>query len=129
MLLLMKKAFDLQGAVLFQRERLRRLRQTRTLRLEKARKDFAAISAMIIEKYKPAAVYQWGSLLDGEHFSEISDIDIAVEGVKSPEEFFSLLGDAMNMTEFPLDIVQMEKVEPEFRSQILKRGRIVYERP
>jgi hypothetical protein len=33
----------------------------RTLQAEKARKDFAAISAMTIAKYKPAAVYQWGS--------------------------------------------------------------------
>lgn len=129
MLLPMEKAFDMEGAVRFQKERLRRLREKRAVRLKQARRDFEAISGMIIEKYKPAAIYQWGSLLRENHFSEISDIDIAVEGITSPEDFFSLLGEAMQMTEFPLDIVQMEKIEPEFRSQILKRGRVVYERP
>ena len=32
------------------------------------------------------------------------------------------------MTEFPVDIVQLERIEPEFRELLLKKGRIVYER-
>jgi predicted nucleotidyltransferase len=73
-------------------------------------------------------VYQWGSLIDGSHFSEISDIDIAVEGIRTADKYFALLGDAMVMTEFPLDIVQLEKIDPEFRKQIMIRGKLVYER-
>ena len=51
--------------------------------------------------YRPLRVYQWGSLLHPEHFSEISDIDIALEGLSSPEEYFAILGDVMNMSSFP----------------------------
>jgi hypothetical protein len=31
-------------------------------------------------------------------------------------------------TSFPLDCVQFEKIEPEFRDYIVRKGRIVYER-
>jgi predicted nucleotidyltransferase len=124
----MGEKFDYQGAVRFQKERRNKRRETLSLKLEEARRDFAAITTMIIEKYKPAAVYQWGSLIDGSHFSEISDIDIAVEGIRTADKYFALLGDAMVMTEFPLDIVQLEKIDPEFRKQIMIRGKLVYER-
>ena len=59
-----------------------------------ARKDFQKIIEMIIRKYQPRRIYQWGSLLNERHFTERSDIDIALEGITSPEDFFALLGDA-----------------------------------
>jgi len=40
---------------------------------------------MIVREYKPLRIYQWGSLLEDRHFSEISDIDIAVEGITDAE--------------------------------------------
>ncbi len=43
-------------------------------------------------------------------FSEISDIDIALEGLSGPEEYFAILGDAMFMTSFPLDIIELEMI-------------------
>jgi len=43
----------------------------------------------------------------------MSDIDIAVAGLATVEDFFALLADAMAMTTFPLDIVELERVEPE----------------
>jgi hypothetical protein len=33
----------------------------------------------------------------------------------------------MEMTKFPLDIVQLEKIEPEFAELILLKGKIIYE--
>ncbi len=96
-------------------------------RLEKAREDFSAIVAMIIRKYHPARIYQWGSLLTGKHFSKISDIDIGVEGIKSAEQFFRLYGDADEMTKLSVDIVELDKIEPEFRDQIIAGGKIIYE--
>ena len=70
---------------------------------------------------------QWGSLLDLEQFDENSDIDIAIEGITEAERYFALLGDAMEMTRFPLDIIQLEKIEPEFAELILLKGKIIYE--
>ncbi|MEW6756572.1 MAG: nucleotidyltransferase domain-containing protein [Candidatus Latescibacterota bacterium] len=91
--------------------------------------DAARIVAVIAERYRPARIVQWGSLLDADRFREYSDIDLAVEGVVGAERFFALLHDAEAETRFPLDIVQLEHVEPEFRALILEKGQVVYERP
>ena len=92
-----------------------------------ARRDFDRIVEHIAETYAPRRVYQWGSLLDFSRFSEISDIDIALEGIGGPEEFFAILGDAMKMTDFPLDILEIEKLDIETADRIRGRGMLVYE--
>ncbi len=90
--------------------------------------DFNQIVEMIIQKYRPAKIYQWGSLLNERLFSERSDIDIALEGLDSVEDYFALLGDAEAMTSFPLDIVWLEKIHPLHAESIKKKGKLVYER-
>jgi aryl carrier-like protein len=52
---------------------------------------------MIIQNYHPKQIIQWGSLLESRHFSEASDIDLAVVGLDSLS-FMRLLADAENMT-------------------------------
>lgn len=83
---------------------------------------------MIIKKYNPKRIWQWGSLLDQFFFSNISDIDIAVEGIKDWKTFSAMLGDAWEMTDFYLDLVTIEDVIPIYRKHIKKNGRLVYER-
>lgn len=83
---------------------------------------------VIRDRYAPRRIWLWGSLGDASKFDERSDIDIGVEGVTGAEAWFRLLGDAMQLTTFPLDIVQMEPIEPEFREIIEMKGRVVYER-
>jgi predicted nucleotidyltransferase len=90
--------------------------------------DFESILKMIVASYCPERVYQWGSLLRPERFRDYSDIDIAVEGSMSPDAYFEMLGKAQTMTEFPVDIVQLDKIEPEFSESIRQQGRVVYER-
>ncbi len=97
-------------------------------RFKKAWKDFDKIVEMLIKKYNPQRIYQWGSLLNEDHFSNISDIDIAVEGVLNVKEYFKMFGDADEMTDFHLDLAQIEKVEPLFAKKIREKGRLVYER-
>ena len=98
------------------------------IRFHNARENFDRIVALIIQKYHPRRIYQWGSLLNREHFSFISDIDIAVEGITSADEFFAMYGDAESITNFPLDLVQIEKVNELHARSIREKGRIVYER-
>ena len=98
------------------------------VRLQEARADFERIVQHIIAAYHPTRVYQWGSLVDGAHFTERSDIDIAVEGVRDAESFFAMLRDASSMTRFSVDLVQMETIHPVFVESIKERGRVVYER-
>ncbi len=102
-------------------------RQAELKRFAAATDDFSAIIQMIISRYSPKKIVQWGSLLHPEQFDENSDIDIAVQGITDAERYFALLGDAMQMTCFPLDIVQLEKIEPEFAELILLKGKIIYE--
>lgn len=97
-------------------------------RFNAASLDAGVIVQAILSKYKPQRIYQWGSLLHPERFNENSDIDLAVEGITDAETFFSLLGDAMKLTRFSLDIVQIEKIEVEFALSIRQSGKVVYER-
>ena len=97
-------------------------------RFARAVKDARAIIAAIAEQVNPRRIYQWGSLLDRARFSEISDIDIAVEGLRGPEEFFLALGIAMEGTSLPVDLVELEKVPPAIARRIRERGALVHER-
>lgn len=54
--------------------------------------------------------------------------DIAVEGIADARAFLDLLGTAADMTQFPLDLVEWEKLDGERREAILRRARVVYER-
>jgi predicted nucleotidyltransferase len=96
-------------------------------RLSEARRDLDRIVRHIAETYQPRRIYQWGSLVDGKHFSERSDIDIALEGITDAATFFSILADAESMTRFPVDIVQMETIHPAYAESIRARGRVIYE--
>ena len=90
--------------------------------------DAKIIIDMIIKEYNPVRIYQWGSLLYPSNFRTYSDIDIGVEGINSSETYFALLGAAQSITKFPVDIVKMEKIEPEYAEDIRTNGRLVYER-
>jgi len=104
-------------------------RKARNIRKwRRASEDAKRIIALITREFDPHAVYQWGSILEAESFSEISDIDIAVEGVDSAEAFFALVARAEELTDFPLDIVQLEHVEPEYANLIRTHGRCAYVR-
>jgi len=120
--------FDYAAAVANLKRRFEKRRNERLALHEKASRDCAAIVKMIIADYKPTRIYQWGSLLRPEQFDENSDIDIAVEGVSEPGAWFAMLGKAMDMTSFPLDIVDIDKIEPAHVDSIRNRGAIVYEK-
>jgi predicted nucleotidyltransferase len=97
-------------------------------RFTAATHDARVIVTMIASEYRPRRIYQWGSLLHPDRFDENSDIDLAVEGITDAETYFKVLGDAMKLTSFPLDIIQIEKIEAEFAETIRLSGKIVYER-
>jgi predicted nucleotidyltransferase len=111
---------------------LRSKEEKRSARLEtllaEAQSDARAIISRIAAAYSPRRIWQWGSLVDTGHFSEISDIDIAVEGLARVEDWFAIVGDAMRMTRFPIDIIELERVHPETAEDIRLRGRLVHER-
>jgi len=97
--------------------------------LSRARAVFSSIVAMIIKDFKPEKIYQWGSLVDGTTFQDISDIDVAISGITEAEQFFRLYGAAQKLTRFPLHIIQLETIHPTYADDIIKKGVLIYERP
>jgi len=110
----------------FVRERRRSRKLDIKARLLAAQADCDAIISMIAREHKPLRIYQWGSLVTGGHFSERSDIDIAMEGITDPAELSAIRRLAEKMTQLPLDIVAIEHVHPVYAEQIRRRGRVAY---
>lgn len=94
----------------------------------KAKEDAKRIVRMLAEQYPLVRIYQWGSLLDESRFSEVSDIDIAIEGDVSVEDFFRLYGEAAEITDFHLDLIQLDKIDPLHAKSIRTKGKVIYER-
>lgn len=95
---------------------------------ERATIEAAAIIAQIARELRPRRIYQWGSLLDRARFTEISDIDIAVEGLRGPEEFFRAVGIALDGATVHVDVVEMEKLPTDVAEHIRRWGKVVHER-
>ncbi len=95
----------------------------------RAAADAQRIVELIRSRFEPRKIVQWGSLLHPDSFREYSDIDIALEGITDAATFFRLLREAEQLTSFDLDIVQLERIEPEYRALILEKGKVLYERP
>jgi predicted nucleotidyltransferase len=112
----------------FVRERRKEIRLDIEARLRMAQHDRDVIVSAIVRDHKPLRVYLWGSLINDRHFSERSDIDIALEGITGPAELSDIRGSAEKLTDFPLDIVAIEHVHPAYAEYIRRRGKVAYER-
>lgn len=102
--------------------------QRRAGLLDTAQKDAESIIEMLVRKYDPLRIYQWGSLVYTENFSECSDIDIALEGLSDPLDGLRALDDASLMTDLPVDLVELERIHPAHAESIRLEGKLVYER-
>ena len=119
---------NIEAARAFQKQKRLVRQEELAWRHQRALNDFQQIVDMIVNKYKPKKIYQWGSLLNKDQFSEISDIDIAVEGMPDAQSYFNMLADAVKLTSFPLDIVEMENIHELHKNMIIQKGVLVYER-
>ena len=82
----------------------------------------------IISSYKGVnKIILFGSLVNKDIW-ELSDIDIAVSGVK-PEDFFSLYGKIYEISSHKVDLVDLDNLNNKaLYMQIIKTGKILYER-
>lgn len=120
--------FNIQKARAFVQQKQAKRSQKNHQLFEKAWQDFENIVRVLTQKYHLRRIYQWGSLLDEKQFSSISDIDIAVEGIQSVEQYFQMLEEVDQLTDFHLDLVDIERIDPIHAETIKKRGKLVYER-
>ena len=120
--------FDYKAARKFLKKKSERKKQYSYNLYKKASKEAEDVILAIQNNFPVTRIYQWGSLLSPEYFDENSDIDIAVEGLNSAEDFFKLYGLALNKTSFPLDLVEMEKIGELNRKSIIEKGKLIYEK-
>jgi predicted nucleotidyltransferase len=64
-------------------------------------------------------------VLQPQHFSEASDIDLAVAGLEFPQ-FMQLFAEAKELTRFSLDLLRWEEVDPSFQRVIVAKGVVLY---
>lgn len=72
-------------------------------------------------------VRTWGSVLKPDQFTEYSDLDLAIEGVASPEEWGRLERALLDAVTLPLDLVRWEELMEPHRESIIARGTVLYE--
>jgi hypothetical protein len=117
--------FDYTSARRYLQKKQDDLKNKRLALWKQAQQDVNLIISMMIREYSPQRIIQWGSVLDSKHFSEASDIDLAVEGIDAIS-FMNLLASAEDMTSFSLDLIRWENVHPSFQKTLLRKGKIVY---
>jgi len=120
--------FDIEGARRTDRARREARRLHREHLWQQARDEADLAIRHLIEQYKPTRIIQWGSVLRPEQFSEISDIDIAIEGVDDMQTLSRIERELEAMVSFPLHLERFDRLHPEHQKQILMRGKVVYAR-
>ncbi len=112
---------DVRAAAKRYAERRLRRREAAQERLSRAQSAAAQLVGYITTMWQPRAVYLWGSLVHTERFSEMSDIDIAIEGFPAGEPELARIRDvADRLTDIPLDLVVLERLDPG-RAELIKR--------
>ena len=121
-------AVDSAAAARWVVARQARRREALRRRLHSAQRDAARIIATIAAKYRPGRIYQWGSLVHTDRFAEISDIDIAVEGMSCDERLLETIrSQADAMTDLHVDLVVMERLDPGRADLIRRFGTVAWQ--
>ncbi|WP_459941498.1 nucleotidyltransferase family protein [Deferrisoma palaeochoriense] len=104
----------------------RRERERR--RAEEARAEAERIARAIVERCGAGIrrIVLFGSVAKGRPFTELSDIDLAVEA-DSPEAFFRAVATALR-SDFEVDVVDPADARPVLREAIERDGVVLYER-
>jgi predicted nucleotidyltransferase len=81
-----------------------------------------ALAAEALKKAGAREVYLFGSAATGR-LSKVSDIDMAVSGLP-PARFFQAMGDAADLLDVPLDLVDLDEANP-FTECLRQHGGLV----
>jgi predicted nucleotidyltransferase len=87
------------------------------------------IVSIVKEHADPKRIILFGSRATGKG-REYSDFDIAVEGVEMSIRKERLLKEALDqkLGIYTVDLIDLDKVDPEFRKLIMEQGRVIYEK-
>jgi predicted nucleotidyltransferase len=77
---------------------------------------------LLRSRYGATRVLAFGSLVEGTHFSERSDIDLAAEGLR-PSDHFPALGRLLTLSrDFEFDLVDLGACPPGLHAVVLAEG-------
>ena len=111
----------------FLRRRAEKRRQFWVALEDKAKGDASGIIRHLVDTWHPKRIWQWGSLTRPGEFREWSDIDIAVEGLVDPLAGLQAFEEAASMTSFPVDLVELDRIDPRHARTIREEGVLVYD--
>ena len=94
---------------------------------ERAKHDATGIIRHIADIWHPERIWQWGSLTRPGEFREWSDIDIAVEALADPLAGLKVAEEAASMTSFPVDLVELDRIDPRHAQTIREERVLVYD--
>ena len=99
----------------------------RSARYAVAQEDLGRVLEIL--RHYPAVkrVRTWGSMLRPDRFTELSDVDVGVEGVDSPQVWSQIERELLDEVRLPLDLVRWESLMEPHRKSIEARGKVVYE--
>ncbi len=120
---------DLSRAAARIREQERERASVRAERYARARADLERALEIIRAFPQVRRVLVWGSIRRPDRFTELSDIDICVEGVSAPEVWSAIERKLLDAVSLPLDLVRWETLMEPHRESICARGEVVYESP
>jgi len=99
----------------------RRLKMRRVA-LTEARK----IAVLLGRRFGARKVILYGSLARGEEFDSRSDIDLAVLGLG--DGYYRAYGYCLRFSPFPIELRAYEDMPREFRREVDRKGRLLYEK-
>lgn len=106
-------------------QRGKKAQQEREQRRARAWEVARQAAKMLKEEFGASQVAVFGSLAQGRWFSDASDVDIAVWGLKS-DDYFTAVARLQDISpEFQVDLVSIERCKPGLREAILNEGKLV----
>lgn len=110
-------------------EHIKQLREQRSLLLRTClRKEASRCLDILLEKdFNFKRLYLFGSTVEDGTLHSWSDIDLAVEGLRS-DLYLKLYALLLKEARFPVDIKPYEELDKSIRERIKKKGVILYEK-
>lgn len=99
----------------------------RSARYAVAQEDLGRVLEILRRYPAVKRVRTWGSMLRPDRFTELSDVDVGVEGVDSPQVWSQIERELLDEVRLPLDLVRWESLMEPHRKSIEARGKVVYE--
>lgn len=85
------------------------------------------LSKQLIEKFDAEEVYLFGSLAWSDDFTPETDIDLAIRGLPA-ERYLEAVSYLKRESNFPVDLVDVDKVPDHLRQRIVREGKVLSER-